>query len=330
MKKTPSKIVLFLLLMATVCMISACGNPQLKVTYTVDGKKADEAPDRGLYEIDSIKTNNKDCNATWDCNTWSLKTDPLTKNTTVNLDFVSTKHAVTMNGIGYESLQDAFDAAGTTQAQIHVTKDLTAGGVSAVGCDITLYLHSHAIEGTGSTTIVNNGKMTIIGAPDAEGDEDFQLAKISNTSGSENESKTLVNFGTLRITNTEIDNTTSAFSVWNSNNGESSMEIDGCLINKDGSEIIAVVNSGIMTISNSTITGSGDNKHPVVLMNNGGGSLNVNGSSIVNNGSGYSVYRESGTVSIDSSSNCPNAFGLEDETAAPVTEEDTSIEPEAV
>ena len=317
----PNRIVFFLLLVATVCILTACGEPQLKVTYTVDGKKADEAPDRGLYEIESIKTNNKDCNATWDCNTWSLKTDPLTKNTTVNLDFVSTKHAVTMNGIGYDNLQEAFDAAGTDPAQIHITKDLTSGGTTAVGCDIILYLHSHSIESAGSTTIVNNGKMKIIGAPDAEGDETVQLGKLSCTSGNENEAKTIVNFGSLNINNTEIENNSPAFNVWNSNNGESSMAINGCLISKSGAESIAVVNSGTMIISDSTITGGGDNKHPVVLMNNGGGSLTVNGSSIINNGSGYSVYKESGNVIIEASSNCPNTFGLEEENATTETVE---------
>ena len=44
--------------------LSACGNPKLKVNYSVDGKPVDELPSQGFYEIVSIKTNNKNANAT--------------------------------------------------------------------------------------------------------------------------------------------------------------------------------------------------------------------------------------------------------------------------
>lgn len=280
--------------------LSACGNPKLKVNYSVDGKPVDELPSQGFYEIVSIKTNNKNANATWDCNTWSLTTDTLTKNTTVNLDFAYTTHPFTVNGMGYDTLQDAFNAAGDSHAEIYLTKDATGAGSTAVGSDITFYLNGFTLDGTGSDTIINNGKMEIIGA-----------GTITNTVSMGDNSKTLVNFGTLSITDVIIDNQTDAFGVWNSNNGQSSMTVNNCTIARTGNEIITVVNSGEMKITGSTITGSGDLTHPVLLQNDGKAVLDISGSTVSNSGSGYGLYRESGTVNTGDATNIPNAYGLE-------------------
>lgn len=280
--------------------LSACGNPKLKVNYSVDGKPVDELPSQGFYEIVSIKTNNKNANATWDCNTWSLTTDTLTKNTTVNLDFAYTTHPFTVNGMGYDTLQDAFNAAGDSHAEIFLTKDATGAGSTAVGSDITFYLNGFTLDGTGSDTIVNNGKMEIIGA-----------GTITNTVSMGDNSKTLVNFGTLSITDVIIDNQTDAFGVWNSNNGQSCMTVNNCTIPRTGNEIITVVNSGEMKITGSTITGSGDLTHPVLLQNDGKAVLDISGSTVSNSGSGYGLYRESGTVNTGDATNIPNAYGLE-------------------
>ena len=294
---------------AAVIGLTACGDPKLKVTYSVDGKIVEELPDQGLYEIKSIKTNNKNANATWDCNTWSLKTDTLTKNTTVDLDFTYTSHPFTVNGMGYDTLQEAFNAAGTTSAKICLTKDAEGSGVTAVGSDITLSLNGFTLDGAGSDTIVNNGSMTITGA-----------GTLTNTAPGGDNSKTLVNFGTMTVSDVTIENSTKSFSVWNSNNGQSSMSLTNCTVNRSETEIIPVINSGIMTVSGCTISGCGDLTHPTLLQNDGKASLTISGSTITNGGAGYSVYRESGTVNMDSSTNAPNPYGIEDSAPAEVIE----------
>ncbi|MBR4579895.1 MAG: hypothetical protein IKO32_01530 [Lachnospiraceae bacterium] len=292
---------LIILLSAITCclLLTACGDPQLKVNYTIDGKKTEELPSQGLYEIKSIKCSNKKANATWDCNSWSLKTEPLTKNTTVDLDFTYTSHPFTMNGMGFDDLQSAFNAVPEgSHADVHLTKDASGAGITPVGSDITLHMNGFTLDGEGSDTIVNCGTLEIIGD-----------GKITNTTGSGENSKSLVNYGTLSAENINIENTTPSFSVWNSNNGQSSMTLTGCTITRTEADIITIVNSGVATLSGCTITGGGDLTHPAVLQNDGKASLEVTGSTITNTGSGYSIHRESGTVNVDGTSTCPNSYG---------------------
>lgn len=280
-------------------ILTACGDPELKVNYSIDGKKTEELPPQGLYEIKGIKCSNKKANATWDCNSWTLKTDPLTKNTTVDLDFTYTGHPVTVNGIGFDDLQSAFNAVPEgSHAEVHLTKDLTGSGITPVGSDITLHMNGFTLDGAGSDTIVNCGNLEIVGD-----------GTVTNTSGSGTNSKSLVNYGTLTATNVIFENSTPSFSVWNSNNGQSNMTLTGCTIIRSEADIIAFVNSGTATLSGCTVTGGGDLTHPAVLQNEGKASLNISGSTITNTGSGYSVHRESGSINIDDSSSCPNSYG---------------------
>ena len=316
--KTSKRIGIRLSVLAclAVCVFAlcACKDPKLTVNYYIDGRKTDTLPDRGLYEIKSIKCNNAKANATWDCDSWSLKTETLTKNTSVDLDFTYTSHPFTMNGIGYDSLQEAFNAAGTTPAEIHITRDATGSGTTAVGSDITLYLHGFALDGMGGETIVNNGTMTIRGidaAAEGKGkNEAPERGILANTTGSGDNTKTLVNFGTLIAYDLVINNSTESFSIWNSSNNESSMELHNCLIERGEPEIIALVNSGTLLLDGCTISGGGDLTHPTVLQNAGFASIKLVNTRITNSGSGYSLYKESGTVEIDGASECPNAFGL--------------------
>lgn len=300
-KKSGTKKIIIVLLTTMLCalFLTACGDPKLKVNYSIDGKKTEELPSQGLYEIKSVKCNNKKANATWDCNSWSLKTEPLSRDTTVDLDFTYTSHPFTVNGMGFDDLQSAFNALPEgTHADVHLTQNATGSGTTPVGSDVTLYLNGFTLDGTGSDTIVNCGTMEIVG----EG-------VITNTTGSGENSKTLVNYGTLSASNVIFDNATSSFSVWNSNNGQSSMNLTGCTITRTESDIIAFVNSGAATLSGCTITGGGDLTHPTLLQNDGKASLDVTSSTITNTGSGYSIHRESGTVNVDGSSSAPNSYG---------------------
>lgn len=294
-----TRLLLLLSAVAVVLVLTACGKAELKVNYFVDGKKVEECPEQGLYEIKSIRCNRKDANATWDNNTWSLKTDDIGKSIKVDLEFVHTESTFTMNGIGYETLQAAFDAAGTTTAKVYITKDATSSGVTAVGSDITLYLNGFTLQGTGTDTIVNNGNMNIIGAG----------GTITNAGAGD--IKTLVNFGTLKASDLTINNEAPSFTVWNSNNGQSSMELTGCTVSRSEGDIVSIVNSGALTLNSCTISGGGDLTHPTLLQNHKNASVSVIGTTITNTGSGYSLYRESGTADIDSSSNVSNPYGLD-------------------
>ena len=307
MKKHTQHILRLLFLLSAVAMVfvlTACGKAALKVNYYVDGKTVEECPEQGLYELKSIRCNRKDANATWDNNSWSLKTDDIGKSIKVDLEFVYTESTFTMNGIGYDTLQAAFDAAGTDKATVHITKDASSSAVTAVGSDITLCLNGFTLSGTGTDTIVNNGNMTIIGANGI----------LTNT-GSDNV-KTLVNFGTMKASDLTIDNAAPSFTVWNSNNGQSSMELTGCTVNRTGADIVAIVNSGNLTLNSCTVSGGGDLTHPTILQNHKDASVSVNATTITNTGSGYSLYRESGTAPVDSSSNVSNAYGLEEQQEA--------------
>ncbi len=296
--------------LAAAMMIFAlgCGKAELKVNYYVDGKKVEELPEQGLYEIKSIRCNKKDANATWDNNSWSLKTDDIGKSVKVDLDFTYTQSTFTMNGIGYDSLQAAFDAAGTDPATVQITKEATGSAVTAVGSDITLKLNGFTLQGTGTDTIVNNGNMTIIGGS----------GTITNSSAGEG--KALVNFGTLSVSDVTFNTEANAFTVWNSNNGQSSMELNGCTISRTSADVVPLVNSGVLTLNSCTITGAGDLTHPTLLQNHKNASVSVNATTITNSGSGYSLYLESGTANIDSSSNVPNPYGLEGAEEAPSEE----------
>ena len=226
----------------------------------------------------------------------------------MDLDFTYTQSTFTMNGIGYDSLQAAFDAAGTDPATVQITKEATGSAVTAVGSDITLKLNGFTLQGTGTDTIVNNGNMTIIGGS----------GTITNSSAGEG--KALVNFGTLSVSDVTFNTEANAFTVWNSNNGQSSMELNGCTISRTSADVVPLVNSGVLTLNSCTITGAGDLTHPTLLQNHKNASVSVNATTITNSGSGYSLYLESGTANIDSSSNVPNPYGLEGAEEAPSEE----------
>ena len=287
------------LLAATVFVLTGCGTPKLTVRYYIDGKKTEAPPEQGYYEITSIKCSNKDANATWDCNTWSLKTADLKKNTTVDLDFTYTAHPFTTNGMGYDSLQEAFNAAGAyDSATVCLTKDAEGCGISPVGSTIKLVLGGFTLTGSGNDVIVNNGTMTIVGD-----------GAISCTGSSA--FHTIVNFGKLTMNNVTVNNSTPTFTLWNSDNGESVVEMMGCTIARTEADVIPVVNSGTMTITGCTISGGGDVTHPALLNNHAKAVLTISSSTIKNTGSGYSVYKESGSITIDGSSDCPNSYGLD-------------------
>ena len=89
------------------------------------------------------------------------------------------------------------------------------------------------------------------------------------------------------------------------------MELHNCLIERGEPEIIALVNSGTLLLDGCTVSSGGDLAHPTILQNAADATLKLVNSKVTNSGSGYSIFRESGTVEVDSASQCPNAYGIE-------------------
>ena len=293
------------LLLSTVLIFSfgallcGCKEPELIVNYYVDGTLNNTAPDRNFYDFVSIECSNDKTEAVWDMNTWQLTTDKLKKDTTVNIYFQYTASPFKINGVGYATLQDAFNSVtDSNPVTIETTADFKGFAATPVGSDITLNLNGFTLDGEGFDTITCNGTMTING----EG-------TITNTVAEEY-SKSLVNYGTMTINNVTVENTTANVAIWNSNNGGSVMNINDCTITREELDCIVVINSGEMHINSGTITGAGDKTHPVVYNNIDIAVLHLNGGIITNECGNYTVYNDAGTV-YHNDTVAENTYGVE-------------------
>lgn len=266
------------------CGKNSMGVP--KVKYIVDGKEVKSAPDRNLYKAVSIESNSKDATIVWDVATWTLQTSNTTGKETVNVYFEYQDKPVTVDGIGFDTLQDAFNYIGTDAKRIYLTKDVMGGGNTAKDSDIAIELNGFTLDGAGVDAIINNGKMTIYG----EG-------TITNTVDGDY-SKSIVNYGELTLQGVTVTNSTNSVAIWNSENGSSVLTIKDCNISHTLSSVMTIVNSGTMEIVSGTITGCGDSFHPTIYNNRGTSVLTLTGGSITNTADGYAIYNESGTVNL--------------------------------
>lgn len=274
----------------TICTVfTGCnGNTEgfPKVKYIVDGKEADNPPDKNLYKAVSIESNSKDANIVWDVATWTLQCSNTTGKESVNVYFEYQDKPVTCDGIGFDSLQEAFNYAGTGTKRVYLTKDIVGGGNTAVGSDISIELGGFTIDGNGKDTIINNGKMTIYGA-----------GTITNTVDGEY-SKSIVNYGDLTLQGVTVTNSTNSVTVWNSENGSSVLTVKDSNISHSLNTVMTVVNSGNMEIVSGTITGCGDSFHPTLYNNRSLSELTLTGGSVTNTADGYAIYNESGVINL--------------------------------
>lgn len=284
---------------ALAMFLCACKEPELTVNYYIDGTVSNTAPDRDFYDFTSIECNNEKAAATWDMNTWTLSTDTIKKDTTVNIYFDYTTSPFKINGVGFTTLQDAFNSVtNSTPVTIETTADYSGFGATPVGSNITLNLNGFTLDGEGFDTITCNGTLIING----EG-------TVTNTVAGDY-SKSLVNYGNLTINNVTIENTTANVAIWNSNNGGSVMNINGCNITRTEPDCIVVINSGEMYFNSGSITGAGDKTHPVVYNNADVATLYLNGGIITNTTDNYTVYCDAGTV-IHNDTVAENTYGVE-------------------
>ncbi len=298
--KITNKLLLYaILILSFGIMLCGCKDPELTVNYYVDGTLSNTAPDRNFYDFSSIETSNNKVVATWDMTTWQLTTDKLNKDTTVNIYFEYTASPFKINGVGYASLQDAFNSVtDSNPVIIETTADYNGFAATPVGSDITLNLNGFTLDGQGFDTITCNGALTINGD-----------GTVTNTESGEY-SKSLVNYGKLTINNVTVENTTTNVAIWNSNNGGSVMNINDCTISREELDCIVVINSGEMHFNSGSITGAGDKTHPVVYNNADIAVLHLNGGTITNTSGNYTVYCDDGTV-IHNDTVAENTYGVE-------------------
>lgn len=301
MKHTKVILLNLLLIFILSVFLFGCKEPEVTVNYYVDDALSNTAPDRNFYDFISIESNNEKANITWDMSSWQLVTENIKKDTIVNIYFEYTSSPFKINGIGYSTLQDAFNSVtDTAPVTIETTADYAGFAATPINSNITLNLNGFTIDGEGFDTITCNGTLVING----EG-------TITNTVDGEY-SKSLVNYGNLTINNIIVENTTANVAIWNSNNGGSVMNIDNCTITRDELDCIVVINSGEMHFNSGTITGAGDKTHPVLYNNAEVAVLHLNGGMITNTSDNYTVYRDEGTV-IHNDTVFENSYGLEDE-----------------
>lgn len=301
MKHTKVILLNLLLIFILSVFLCSCKEPEVTVNYYVDDALSNTAPDRNFYDFVSIESNNEKANITWDMSSWQLVTENIKKDTIVNIYFEYTSSPFKINGIGYSTLQDAFNSVtDTAPVTIETTADYAGFAATPINSNITLNLNGFTIDGEGFDTITCNGTLVING----EG-------TITNTIDGEY-SKSLVNYGNLTINNIIVENTTANVAIWNSNNGGSVMNIDNCTITRDELDCIVVINSGEMHFNSGTITGAGDKTHPVLYNNAEVAVLHLNGGMITNTSDNYTVYRDEGTV-IHNDTVFENSYGLEDE-----------------
>lgn len=274
-------------ILAMVMMFAGCdkeANKDPKVHYIIDGVEAKEAPDKNFYKAVSIESNSEDAVVVWDVATWKLETSNVTGKETINVYFEYQDKPVTVDGIGFNTLQEAFDYIGAGNKRVYLTKDVNGSGTSAVGSVINIELNGFTIDGNGEDTIINNGEMYIFGA-----------GVITNTVNGDY-SKSIVNYGTLTLQGVEVTNTTDSVTVWNSENGSSTLTIKDSNISHIKSSVMTVVNSGNLEIVSGSITGTGDSFHPTLYNNRGTSVLTLTGGNIANTADGYAIYNESGAV----------------------------------
>lgn len=324
------KNILKLALTGSMCLmvLIGCGAKETKepgeytltTLYTIDGVETAELPDGQFYDYVSI-TGGEDVNASWDATTWTITADELAlEDATCTVDFTYTKSPFKMNHIGYLTLQAAMDAASTTrQETIDCTADYSGYGITPVDTDIILNLNGHTIDGAGNDTITNQSTLSINGD-----------GHLINTVAGEY-SKSIVNYGTLTLTDLTLTNSTDNVTIWNSNNEYSVLNFYNCDVTHEVAASNVIINSGTINIYSGVYHAVSDEGYSVIKENYETATINYYDGSITNSGSGYSVTLLEGTLSNYSTHDIENGNNLGDSATAgsanPVSDEtnDTTI-----
>lgn len=197
-----------------------------------------------------------------------------------------TSNVVSLNGVEYDSIEEAIRAAGTTESTIQILRDSDPGATIIIeeGQNITLDLNGFTT--INYTELQNNGTLKITDTSTG------QNGKITGLIGT-----AIKNAGTLELNGGAVSDTGYAI------NNTGTVNITG---GKLTGNTYGVYNSNSNAIINMTDGEISSNTYG--LYNYNSGTINVNGGTITSNT--YGIYSPSGTTNISSTGISANDYGV--------------------
>ncbi|MBE5805572.1 MAG: hypothetical protein E7313_02485 [Clostridiales bacterium] len=218
-------------------------------------------------------------------------------NTTYYAHWVVDKAASTTIGTTktyYDTVQEAVNAAGTSQATVKLLKDVSEELTIASGQNIILNTNGKTITSTG-TTITNNGTLKLTGSGNITGTGAYDANNIGSTA-------TISNYGSFELVGATIksDNSTGVINCENGRTIITSGNIEGykqairnkgilnteenpavvinggVLISNGGNTVNNATDAGLIIINGGTISRPNEGTNPTVI--------NYNGKIIINGG----------------------------------------------
>ena len=185
------------------------------------------------------------------------------------------KAVATVNGVGYDDLQEAINAAGKDDT-VTLLQDEEQDVTIAAGQEITLDLGTYTLKNASGHTITNNGTLTIIGSGTVD--------NVTHAKGA------LVNYGTAVLEGGTFTRSAEAGSSPSNNGGNSwyvidnhgTMTIDGAEVTSTGKYSSLIRNikenndeAGVLNVKSGYLSNGF-----ITLKNDTAGKLNVTGGTI--------------------------------------------------
>ena len=189
---------------------------------------------------------------------------------------VDTQKAVaTVNGAGYDDLQEAIDAAGEGDT-VTLLQDEEQDVTIAAGQEITLDLGTYTLKNASGHTITNHGTLTIIGSGTVD--------NVTHAKGA------LVNYGTATLEGGTFTRSAERGSSPSDNGGNSwyvidnhgTMKIDGATVTSDGkySSLIRNIKAAENEAGSLTVSSGNLSNGFIALKNDTDGTMNITGGTI--------------------------------------------------
>lgn len=197
-----------------------------------------------------------------------------------------TSNVASLNGVEYDSIEEAIKAAGTTESTIQILRDSDPGATIIIeeGQSITLDLNGFTT--VNYTELQNNGTLKII---DTSAGQNGKITGLIGTA--------IKNAGTLELNGGTVSDTGYAI------NNTGTVNITG---GKLTGNTYGVYNSNSNAIINMTDGEISSNTYG--LYNYNSGTINVNGGTITSNT--YGIYSSAGTTNISSTGISANDYGV--------------------
>lgn len=242
--------------------------------------------------------------------------DEITDDITLYAKWIEGNPVARVNGVGYDTLEEAIAAVPTGKVKTTVTilqnitlsNTVTIPNTKYVELDVGNYTISCNIDSENTSLITNQGKLDIIsGTISLSSVSKEKSSLISNASGA-----TLnISGGTISSSNMSKANTL----VTNSGtlNVTGGTLANNCYVPGATTEFLAITNSGTTTISGGSITSYGQS----ATINQNGGTLNVSDGEIIAHSvtKGQAIYIAGGTTNISGDAYLENMSGTGDSRA---------------